>query len=356
VGVTAATPFPLLDRRRLDANIDRMAKVMADRGVALRPHAKTHKCPEVARRQLAAGAVGLTVATLHEAEVFADAGADDLFIAYPVWAGGSTGARLRALHERVSLRVGVDSVEGAACLGDAMRAAARPLEVAVEIDSGLHRTGVPPSRAATVADCARDNGLDVVGVFTHGGHAYLSADDVATAADDEVRALAQAAEALERAGHDVRVVSAGSTPTASRSSRAPVTEERPGTYVFGDRQQVVLGSCQPDEVALVVAATVVSAPSSDTVVLDAGAKALSSDRRPWMDGFGVLPDYPGALVTRLADEHGMVQLRPGSTGPRIGDVVAVIPNHVCPVVNLSPELIVVEDDTVVARWPVGARR
>jgi D-serine deaminase-like pyridoxal phosphate-dependent protein len=350
-----ATPYTVVDLARLEANIVRMSTLVRGRGTSLRPHAKTHKTVEIARRQLDAGAVGLTVATVHEATTFAAAGVDDIFIAFPVWPDAARASALRSLHDTITVRVGIDGVEAATALGAAMRGTARPLGVLVEIDSGLHRSGVTPAVSVIVADAARAAGLDVVGVFTHGGHAYAGADAVDGAAEDERRALENAATRLRDTGHDVRVVSAGSTPTAARSG-PPVTELRPGTYVFGDGAQVALGACGEDDVALRVRATVVSAAVPGQVVIDAGSKALSSDRRPWQHGHGTLLGHPGCVVERLSEEHGIVTAAEGCRLPKVGEIVEVVPNHVCSVVNLSPELVVLDGDRIVDRWPVAARR
>jgi D-serine deaminase-like pyridoxal phosphate-dependent protein len=349
------TPTVVVDLGRVVANIQRMQDELTTRGVLLRPHAKTHKSIQIGRLQLAAGATGLTTATLAEAEVFAAAGFDDLFVAYPVWAYGARADRLRRILRTSSLRVGCDSVEAAELLGAAARGADRPLEVLVEVDSGGARSGVgTPQAAVDVADAAAASGCVVVGVFTHGGHSYTSPTAPVGASDDEVRALAAAADALSASGHAVTVVSAGSTPTATRSARPPVTEERPGTFVFGDRQQVMLGTATPDTVALVVRSTVVSTAQPEHVVIDAGAKVLAKDRHPALDGHGWLPDYPHAVISRVYDHHAVVE--PGD-GPRpaLGEQVSVIPNHVCPVVNLTRELLVL-DGPDTHRWPVDTGR
>jgi D-serine deaminase-like pyridoxal phosphate-dependent protein len=348
------TPSVVVDVDRLDANVRGWADRMAARGVGLRPHVKTSKCLPVIRRQVLAGAVGLTVATLGEAEVLADAGFTSLFQAYPLWAGHPDRAtRLRSLHERADLLVGVESAEAALELGRATRGATRPLAVLVEVDPGLHRTGVAPEGVAAVARAALDAGLEVRGAFTFGGHAYAGCDAPAAAADDEVVALAEAAAALDRIGCPPAVLSAGSTPTALSSARPPVTDERPGTYVFQDRQQVALGVAGWDEVALVVAATVVASHPDGRFVLDAGSKILAADRPPWLAGHGSLPAYPEAELRSLSEHHGVAW----TTGPRprVGELVAVVPNHCCVVVNLVDELLAVRDGAVVDVWPVAAR-
>ena len=348
------TPTVVVDVDALEHNITSWAARLRDRGVGLRPHTKTSKCLQVIERQVQAGLVGLTVATLGEAEVLADAGFTELFQAFPLWAGRPDVAhRLRALHDRTSLMIGVESVESAAALGAAVRGSDRPLRVLVELDPGLHRSGVSPGHAVTIARAAADAGLEVHGAFTFGGHGYSTCDAPAGAGDDEVRTLAQAAELLRDAGFEPTVLSAGSTPTALHSARPPVTDERPGTYVFHDAQQVQLGTAAMDEVALVVAATVVASHGDGRFVLDAGSKALAADKPAIVRGHGMLPEYPDAELRSLS-EHHCVAWTDGPR-PRVGDVVAVVPNHCCVVVNLVDRLTVVQRGQVVDHWAVASR-
>ncbi|HET9083875.1 MAG TPA: alanine racemase, partial [Candidatus Limnocylindrales bacterium] len=197
---TIDTPALIVDLDRVDAAIARMGEAMSERGVALRPHAKTHKSVEIGRRQVAAGAVGLTVGTVGEAEVFADGGLDDLFIAYPMVPAGPKARRLRDLVQRARLRVGIDSVVGAHAVADALADDRERVSVLIEIDCGAHRTGVAPNDAGPVAAAATHLGLDVIGVFTHGGHGYHGPEARAAAADDEVHGLTEAAASLRAAG------------------------------------------------------------------------------------------------------------------------------------------------------------
>ncbi|HJW22021.1 MAG TPA: alanine racemase [Candidatus Limnocylindrales bacterium] len=351
------TPALVVDLDVAEANTRRLVQHVAARGATLRPHAKTHKSLEIARGQLAAGAVGLTVGTLGEAEVFVAGGFDDLFIAYPVWAAGPKAARLRALHEAAPrMRVGVDSVAGAERLAAAVAGTVTPLQVVIEIDPGNRRTGVAtPEAVIAVARAAATAGLDVLGVFSHGGHGYASPAARQTAAADEVRVLTAACEALRTAGFECRVVSAGSTPTMLDALGGPITEMRAGTYVLGDRQQAVLGSIGPDTVALHVAATVVSEAVPGQVVVDAGAKTLTKDVAPYLLGHGALPAYPEAVIERLSDYHGVVRVPSGSAAPRLGEVVAIVPNHVCPVVDLFDSLVGVRGSRAVGTLAVDAR-
>jgi len=352
---TIDTPALVVDLDRMDAAIARMAAAMSERGVALRPHAKTHKSIEVGRRQVGAGALGLTVGTVGEAEVFADGGLDDLFIAYPMVPAGPKAERLREVARRARLRVGIDSVVGAHAVADALGDDRERVSVLVEIDCGGRRTGVAPSDAGPVAAAATHLGLDVIGVFTHGGHGYHGPDARAAAAEDEVRGLTEAAGSLRAAGVEPSVVSAGSTPTAFDSARGAVTEERPGTYVFGDRQQVALGSIAPDAPAAVIAARVVSLnTAARRFVIDAGAKTLTKDVPAYLAGHASIPEL-GAVVDRVSDYHGVVEVKDGGSLPEIGQVVLAVPNHICPVVDLFATFLVARDGAIIDTWRVDAR-
>jgi D-serine deaminase-like pyridoxal phosphate-dependent protein len=349
------TPCLVIYLEAVEANARRLSGELDARGVRLRPHVKTHKSVRLAQIQLEAGAAGITVGNLGEAEVMAAGGIDDVFVAYPVWAEGPKAARLRALNDAVRrFAVGVDSIPGAERLAAAVAGSSRPLRVLLEIDPGNGRTGVSPDRAADVALAARSRGLLVEGVFAHGGHVY-GGRDAAGAASDEVATLGAAAAALRRVGLEAPIVSAGSTPTAVLAARGEVNEIRAGTYLLGDRQQLALGSAEPDSLALWVAATVVSTAVPGQVVLDAGAKTLTKDRPEYLDGHGFLPAYPDAVIDRLSDYHGVVRIPPGTAGPQIGEVVAILPNHACPVVDLFDSFVAARAGEAVGVWPVDAR-
>ena len=334
------TPHVRIDREVLEGNIDAMQRAAGAAGLALRPHAKTHKSLEVARLQLAAGAVGLTVATVSEAEVFAEV-CDDLFIAYPLWVDDERAARLRGVLDRAAVAVGVDSVES---VGRLAPLADTGLRVRVEVDSGHHRSGVPAGDVVAVATAAAEVGLATDGVFTFPGHSY-SPDARASAAADEQRELGAARDLLVAAGVPCPSVSGGSTPSVAYARGEVLTEVRPGVYVFGDAQQWELGTATPQQVALTVVATVVG-HYPDRVVLDAGSKVLGADRSSWATGHGRLLDHPDARITALSEHHATVT---GLDAPR-GTRVRVVPNHVCTAVNLADDYVV--DDTT---WRVDAR-
>lgn len=333
-----ATPYLRVDVDRLEANLRRVADRTAAAGVALRPHAKTHKSLEVARRQLAAGAVGLTVAAIGEAEVFAEV-CDDLLVAYPLWVTPTAADRLRALAERVTVTIGVDSVDGAAQAGRLL--AGSGVSVLVEIDPGLHRTGVPPEEAGAVAAAS---GLPVRGAFTFPGHSYDPTGRRQAAADE--------ARVLAAVDLDGPVRSGGSTPSLEAADVDVLTELRPGVYAFGDAQQWELGAMAASEIALTCRATVIS-HASGRLVLDAGSKALGADRAAYASGWGRLPAYDDARVVLLSEHHAVVDLA-GADLPPLGSTVDVVPNHVCSAVNLHDTLWAAQDGSL-EPWVVDAR-
>lgn len=351
------TPSVLVDLDVLESNIAGMAGIARRAGVALRPHAKTHKCPEIARLQVAAGARGLCVAKVGEAEVFAAAGCHDLFVAYPV-VGEDKACRLLRLRDRVRVACGVDSVEGARTLAPPFRAARRELEVWLEIDLGFARVGVRPEQALAAASrIAEVPGLRLTGVFTHAGHAYgeTSSAEVDGVGRSEGVGLATIATTLRQAGLPIEHVSVGSTPTASSAMRQPgVTECRPGNYVFHDASQVSLGTCPLEACSLTVLATVVSVPEPGRAVLDAGSKTLSSDAlRPRPGGFGWILGRRSRLEW-LSEEHGVIAVTAGERF-RVGERVQVVPNHACVVANLHDRLVGVSRGRVEAILSVAAR-
>lgn len=342
------TPYLRLDLAKAQASIEAMAGRSRALGVGLRPHAKTHKSVRLGRLQLEAGAVGLTVATVGEAEVFAAGGCADLFIAYPLWVDAPKARRLAAVMERASVAVGVDSTASL----DAMAAHGIHPEVVVEVDSGHHRSGVSPEAAGVIGRYAADAGFVVRGVFTFPGHSYTP-QTRASAAADEAIALAVAAESLAGQGIAVSVRSGGSTPStqfAVGSGGGGLTELRPGVYLFGDAQQVELGTCAMDDVALTVVATVVS-HAGGRVILDAGSKALGADRAPWASGYGRLAEAPDARIVALSEHHATVEWSGGRL-PQLGSRVLVVPNHVCNTVNLADVYVIGDGPEA---WPVDAR-
>jgi D-serine deaminase-like pyridoxal phosphate-dependent protein len=352
-----STPAVIVDLDVLERNVSRMAARAREASVRLRPHAKTHKCPQIASLQRAAGAWGLALAKVGEAEAFVESGFDDIFLAYPT-VGADKARRLLALADRARLAVGVDSEEGARSLAEPFRTSGRTLDVLVKVDVGYGRVGVPPERAAELArGVAEIRGLRLRGVFTHAGHGYLAEtkDGVDEIARLEGERLIEAAERIRDAGIPVEEVSVGSTPTAARAMRVPgVTECRPGNYVFHDASQVELGTCTLEDCALTVLATVVSVPAADRAVVDAGSKTVSSDPlRPRPGGHGRILGRASRLE-KLSEEHGVIAVAPGETF-RVGERVRILPNHACVVANLHDSLIGLSGGRVETVLEVAAR-
>jgi D-serine deaminase-like pyridoxal phosphate-dependent protein len=361
IELAADTPELVIDLDVVRANVERAAALARDAGVSLRPHTKTHKLPQIAQLQLEAGAVGVQVAKLGEAEVMADAGIEDVLVGYPM-VGERKLARLADLAERAAITVTVDSAEVAAGLARTARDRGLTFRALLELDTGMNRLGVLPGRAEELAEqVAALGGIELAGVFTHEGHVYVRARDDAERERmtlESCRAAVEAGAELARRGLAGPVVSVGSAGTFRFAIRCPgVTEVRPGTYVFNDRSQIAQGACGPADLAAFAVATVVARPAPDRVVVDAGSKVLTSDRM-------LVPDPPASFgavwgrddwdVVRLSEEHGVVSVPPGAEA-RIGERVAIVPNHVCPAINLANGVTVVEGGRVAGRWPVAAR-
>ncbi len=352
------TPCLLVDVDRMHHNIHAWQHAITTAGADLRPHVKTHKVPVLAQMQMAAGATGITVAKVAEAEVFAAGGCRDIFIAYPI-IGPDKWRRAAELAREIQLIVGVESDVGAAGLSAAATDAGVRLPVRVEVDLGLARSGVQPAATATLCEQILSlPGLDLEGIFTFRSVGYpgginRTATDIAR---EEGERMSELAESLRGAGIPIRSVSAGSTPTARNVALAPgITEVRPGTYIFGDYMLAQRGTISYEDIALSILCTVISRPDSTTATVDGGSKTFCGDVVPT----GELKGYARAVsmdayLERMSEEHGVVRL-PAGTDPRIGDRIAFHPIHVCTTVNLADELIGIRGEQVVEVWPTLAR-
>jgi D-serine deaminase-like pyridoxal phosphate-dependent protein len=357
------TPHLLIDIPRMRRNIETMSGVARHLGVRLRPHVKTHKIPAIAREQLERGAVGITVAKTSEAEVMAEAGLQDIFIAYPLVTGSKIERALR-LSERINLTVGVDSLEGARRLSELALSNGHMLDVRLEIDTGLRRTGVIRSEAVELASkIAALKNLRLTGIYTYRGAVLKDGSptlNLKKAGLEEGELMVGLAEQIREQGIDIRDVSLGSTPTAAFAGEVEgVTEIRPGTYVFYDRMQARLGACSPEECAAAVLVTVVSRPSEGLAIVDGGSKTFATDvppdREPLnLKGFGQVVDYPDAILERLTEEHGMLRI-PREYDLRVGESIQIVPNHVCSTVNLHNEVCFVDENGATERVKVAAR-
>jgi len=351
------TPVPIVDLDRLSFNLDRMAAYATLHGLRLRPHVKTHKSPRIAADQLRLGAVGLTCATLREAEVMAEV-CDDLLLAYPP-VGAARLERMARLPGHVKVSVAADDANALQALSLAAKLGRREIYVYVEADLGMHRVGVAsPEKAVALAKQVRDtSSLRFAGMLFYPGHIRETVDQQSASLTQLQTDIARYVSALEDVGLPPGVVSGGSTPAAWRMHEVPgVTEVRPGTYVYNDRTTANIGACDWDDCALTVLATVVSTAVKGQAVIDAGTKALGREPlRAEGDGYGALLDRPDIVVSRLSEEHGILDLSKTDWRPRLGDQVRIVPNHVCIVVHLFDEIVGVRGHAVETVWDVAAR-
>jgi D-serine deaminase-like pyridoxal phosphate-dependent protein len=333
-----ATPCLAIDGALVERNIERMATYCASRGLALRPHTKTHKSQRIAQLQLDAGAAGLTVAKPGEARVMAPLGAP-ILIAYPP----ITPASLRTigeLTERGDVLVAADSAEAIERLAAAAPGRGRRVGVLVDADVGMHRTGVsdPEQCVALAKLIAASDKLRFDGLFCYPGHIWVKPAEQEAPLQAAGEFVQACISMLTSNGMAPGIISAGSTPTAFNTHLMQgVTEIRPGTYVFNDMNTVRGGFCELQDCAVRMIATVVSTAVPGQVVIDAGAKALAADRcipAP-TSGHGFVVEYPEAVVTALSEEHGQIDVSRCEWTPRVGERVSVIPNHVCPTINLT---------------------
>jgi D-serine deaminase-like pyridoxal phosphate-dependent protein len=355
------TPEVVIDLRRVE-RIARAAATAAEHGVALRPHVKTHKLPPIAALQIEAGAVGIQVAKLGEAEVFAGAGIADIFVGYPL-VGARKIARVIELLETTSVKISVaaDALEVAIPIARAAAFAGLAVPVVIEVDTGLHRLGVQPGRATLefASRLAELDGVAVAGLFTHEGHVYTQArsmvekramTEAACAALDETADLVRASGiplatvSVVRRGHSASRSGARTSPSFARERTSSTTS---ASSVRGLRRRTTLPR----------SSSVVGRPEATRAVIDAGSKVLTSDRLLTVDPgltFGAVAGYPGAQVIRHSEEHGMLEF-PAPADIRIGDRVGIVPNHICPVINLADSVSVVADGRLAERWVVSAR-
>jgi D-serine deaminase-like pyridoxal phosphate-dependent protein len=353
------TPALVIDLDRVDANITTMAALAREAGVRVRPHTKTHKMPEIARLQLAAGSAGITCAKLGEAEVMAAAGIDDILLAYPLY-GREKLARLDRLRDRARVLVSIDSLEVARGLNELGVATGQPVEIYVEVDTGLHRTGTPPGDPTVhlVTRLAQMKGLHVVGLMSHAGHVYGAGDERERTrlVDAEVDDLRRTRDLCTEAGVSLREISVGSTPSVRQELRqAGVTEVRPGTYVFNDTTMIAHDVATPATCAAMVIATVVSRPAPDRFVLDAGSKCLTTEG-VGTSGWIQVAGRDDLTMNFVSEEHGVGAIDLSQGGSlAIGDKVLLIPHHICPVINLFDSVITVRGETVVGRLAVAGR-
>lgn len=353
------TPAVIVNLDAMERNLQRMAEYCRRQGLALRPHTKTHKIPELARRQIESGAVGITVAKLGEAQVMIDAGLDDVLIAYPI-VGPAKARRLAELAGRARVTVSLDSEESLRAISrEAARSGVR-VGILVELDVGFRRCGVTTAEdAVALARTIQDlPGVEFRGLMFYPGQFWVVGDERQRLVASVNDFLQRVYDAFERERIPLAVVSGGSTPTAFISHEfVGVTEIRPGMYIFNDRNMVALGVARPEDCALSVIVTVVSTAVPGRAIIDAGSKTLSSDGFRAGDGrgFGWIIEDSTAEIVSLSEEHGIVDISRSTRRYRVGERLTIIPNHVCATVNLHDEIYGVRGDQVETVWRVAAR-
>jgi D-serine deaminase-like pyridoxal phosphate-dependent protein len=353
------TPAVIVDLDIAESNLSRMASLLQANGIRHRPHVKTHKSAYFAHKQLAAGAIGITVAKLSEAEVFVKHGIDDILIAYPI-IGEDKLRKFADLHLQASLLATVDSMTGAEGLSRVGTGTGKRVQVLIEIDGGLHRTGRQPGEdAVSFAKYVRDlPGIEIAGIMGYFGNIYKNTSEYAfrEAVRSEGQILQQTVEQLNKEGIPVPIVSTGSTPASLLSEHLEgVTEVRAGNYLFFDVSAMDMGLAKEEDCALRVIATVVSRPLPGKATIDAGSKTLTSDRARTNPGYGRIVGAPGIVITALNEEHGFLEFDPAQVTLDVGDRVEIIPNHSCVLPNLTDAITAVRGGKAVDRIPVDAR-
>lgn len=341
------TPAVLIDEDIADRNIAAAQAQFNRLGIGLRPHIKTHKLVRFARKQIAAGAVGITCQKTSEAEAFVEAGCKDVLITFNILSEAKL-ARLRRLSEQAAMTVVADNEVVVHGLSKVFASKAKPLRVLVECDTGLGRCGVQSPEAAAQLGrlVAASPGLHFAGLMTY----------PAPNSHDRVERFLREAKAacLAGIGHCETISSGGTPSMTSVRADTVATEYRPGTYIYNDRSLVARGACTLADCALAVAATVVSRPTPDRAILDAGSKTLSSDLLG-LTGYGLLRDYPEAVISGLSEEHGHVDLSACTRKPEVGETVLIIPNHACVVTNLFDQVHIHRSGRLVETLRVDAR-
>ena len=341
------TPAVVIDLDVVERNIARLQTLCDAAGIANRPHIKTHKSPVIAAMQRDAGARGITCQKLGEAEIMAGSGLDDILISYNIL-GEEKLNRLGRLLSQAKVTVAADNPVVIAGLPQAAAIAGRDLDVVVECDTGRKRAGVETvaEAVALARDIASRPGLSFAGFMLYPPENAMA----------ETQAFLDAAAAgVRELGLEPRIVSSGGTPNLLNLGKIKgVTEHRAGTSVFNDRMMLAAGVAQLEDCALTVYATVVSRAGPERGILDSGSKTLTSDTGG-LEGHGLILEHPQAKIARFAEEHGFLDLSACNDRPSIGDVVRIVPNHVCVVVNMVDRLVTVRGDRIVGELPVAAR-
>jgi D-serine deaminase-like pyridoxal phosphate-dependent protein len=354
-----STPALTIDLDTLERNLERMAAYCRNHGLGLRPHTKTHKTPEVARMQLERGACGLTVAKVGEAEVMASATNAEILVAYPIF-GGEKLRRLAALAKTRPILIALDDEATAREVSRAAIAQESALGVLVEFDVGLGRCGLEPGAACVelATKILKMPALNFRGLMLYSGNIWGSEAERQRITTQVAEQVHRALLAFAEARLPVEIVSGGSTPGAFLSHQiAGLTEVRPGTYVYNDLNTYYQGVCRLEDCAVRVVVTVVSTAVAGRAMIDAGSKTLSSDllgSGP-RAGYGYVVEAPDAKLIKLNEEHGYLDITGSNHRFRVGEILTVIPNHVCTCVNMHDEVFALRNEEVICSWRVAAR-
>lgn len=352
------TPALILDGLRVRQNIQRVADYAAGVAIHVRPHTKTHKLRSLARMQLQAGANGLTAAKVSEAQIISDVG-DDVLVAYPP-VGQWRADRLAQLARNRTVRAAVDTLAAIEMMSTAAHDAKTTVGLLVDVDVGMGRTGVqtPQQSLALAQAIDRSPNLRLDGIMIYPGHVWEPPDRQGDALGAVSMKLQHVLDLWARHGLGAAIVSGGSTPTAYQSHLVPqLTEIRPGTYVFNDMNTVRGGYCALEDCAASILTTVVSDAVPGQVVIDAGSKTLTKDPNAIAreSGFGHVVQYPAARVKALSEEHAQIDVTECGSKPSVGERVTIIPNHICPCVNLQDAVWWIEPNELPRELRVDAR-
>ena len=341
------TPCAVIDLDIIKKNILRAQKICDLAGVANRPHIKTHKSPLLAKMQIDAGARGITCQKLGEAEVMAEAGIDDILIATNILGAAKSG-RLANLQKRLPLKVCADNQISLREYSIAAKAANRPLDVLIECDTGQKRAGVeePKEAARLIQLILKDNWLKFTGLLYY---PPLNGWEETQVFHNSLTKM------LDDLKVEAKIISTGGTPNfANIGKLTGATEHRAGTCIFNDMMMVEDGFAQITDCAFRVFTSVVSRANDDRGILDAGSKTLTSDTGG-LQGYGYITEYPEAKIIKFSEEHGFLNLTDCTKKPTVGEIVSVVPNHVCVAVNMVDQLVVVQNKRVMKTIPVAAR-
>lgn len=359
---TIDTPAPLVREAILVRNITDMAGFARQAGVDLRPHVKVHKIPRLARIQVNQGAVGVTVSKLDEAEAMVEGGLEDIFVASPITETKKI-KRLLKLSDRAEVSVIADSREGVKALALGAAEKGKKLRVLLSIDCGFNLCGLPSDESAVrlARQIYEEEALEFGGIMTHAGHSHGAEgpEKVQEIGLDEGQLMVELASMLKKEGLECPRVSVGSTATVKMAGMVEgVTEIRPGNYIFNDMAGVALGVAMEEDCALTILTRVVSRPTEDRCIVDAGSKTMSLAKGrqsgTMYAGFGKVKGHPEVVVSRLEEEHGVLSLPPESD-IMVGDLLEIVPNNAGLVINLAPSVHIIRNEEPWEEWKVSAR-